>query len=108
MNPELKAKWVAALRSGEYEQTTGTLRDVDGHGFCCVGVLADVLDTAAWSGSCWHGESGTMDSYKREEIGIAREAMARLECMNDGVPLDDEPIGKHNFTEIADYIEANL
>lgn len=33
-------KWVAALRSGEFKQTTGTLQNEDG--YCCLGVLADL------------------------------------------------------------------
>lgn len=39
MNPEIKAQWTAALRSGEYEQGQGSLRR-DGK-FCCLGVLCD-------------------------------------------------------------------
>lgn len=53
MNPDVKAKWLEALRSGEYEQTTGTLHRVvptNGNewsptkpaGWCCYGVLCDV------------------------------------------------------------------
>jgi hypothetical protein len=62
MTPELKDKWIAALRSGEYQQTRGALRrlepepavqaqDEDGKwlvteakpaGYCCLGVLLDV------------------------------------------------------------------
>jgi hypothetical protein len=41
MNPKVKAKWLAALRSGEYEQTVGKLNDNHG-GFCCLGVLCDI------------------------------------------------------------------
>jgi len=33
-------KWAAALDSGEYEQTTGQLRD--DNGFCCIGVLCNI------------------------------------------------------------------
>ena len=40
MNPAIKDKWIAALRSGEYEQTTGQLRN--GDSFCCLGVLCNV------------------------------------------------------------------
>lgn len=44
MKPEIKAAWVAALRSGEYEQgrhrlhTKGQVKDT----FCCLGVLCDL------------------------------------------------------------------
>jgi len=40
MNPQIKQKWVDALRSGEYQQTQNYLRKEDG--FCCLGVLCDL------------------------------------------------------------------
>jgi hypothetical protein len=40
MNPEIKQKWVDALRSGEYSQSDGKLRSHQG--FCCLGVLCDL------------------------------------------------------------------
>jgi hypothetical protein len=42
MNPEIRARWVAALRSGDYAQTTGKLRNNEG--FCCLGVLCDLAE----------------------------------------------------------------
>jgi uncharacterized protein YeaC (DUF1315 family) len=40
MNPEIKQKWISALRSGEYEQGDGKL--YSGQGYCCLGVLCDL------------------------------------------------------------------
>lgn len=40
--PEVKSKWIAALRSGEWRQGIGELRTETG--FCCLGVLAEVLE----------------------------------------------------------------
>ena len=40
MNTEIKARWTAALRSGEYPQAEGRLRATEG--FCCLGVLCDL------------------------------------------------------------------
>lgn len=40
MKPEIAQKWVEALRSGNYTQTTKTLRD--DKGYCCLGVLCDL------------------------------------------------------------------
>ena len=40
MNKKIKAKWVAALRSGQYKQTQNQLRD--GNKFCCLGVLCNI------------------------------------------------------------------
>lgn len=46
MKPDIKAQWVAALRSGEYEQGKGVLREIDNDGtlggYCCLGVLCDL------------------------------------------------------------------
>jgi hypothetical protein len=41
MNPNIRAKWLAALRSGDYVQGQSALRDNSRH-FCCLGVLCDV------------------------------------------------------------------
>ncbi len=43
MHAAPKAKILAALRSGEYEQTRGALAIVDGPnaGFCCLGVMCE-------------------------------------------------------------------
>jgi hypothetical protein len=41
MNPELKTKWLEALRSGNYAQTKETLKDK--RGYCCLGVLCDAV-----------------------------------------------------------------
>lgn len=40
MNPEIKDKWVKALKSGEYKQGLGVLKFEDR--FCCLGVLCDL------------------------------------------------------------------
>lgn len=40
MDADVKGKWLEALRSGEYEQTTGALRSTNG--YCCLGVLCEV------------------------------------------------------------------
>ena len=40
MNPEVKQKWIDALRSGKYEQGSEKLRSVSG--YCCLGVLCDL------------------------------------------------------------------
>lgn len=45
MNPEIKAQWVEALRSGEYLQGSSHLAREDRHGVvhhCCLGVLSEL------------------------------------------------------------------
>lgn len=41
MNKELVKDWVAALRSGDYQQGRQALRNKDNE-FCCLGVLCDI------------------------------------------------------------------
>lgn len=90
-NKELKAKWVAALRSGEYKQLTpgGSFWRNDGR-HCCIGVLGELL-----------GEQQAMDTHNfRRSCPLSESETDALVGMNDRD-------GK-TFAEIADYIEANL
>jgi len=55
MKREIKDRWVAALKSGTYQQGRGYLKQSDGYNsaFCCLGVLCDLylqdgLDTSLW------------------------------------------------------------
>jgi hypothetical protein len=56
MNQEIKAKWVAALRSGEYKQGHAFLNGPSG--FCCLGVLCDL-----------YGKETGVEWVDREERG---------------------------------------
>lgn len=46
MNKNIKKRWVAALRSGDYQQGRFYLQTIDKHGsrFCCLGVLCDLAE----------------------------------------------------------------
>jgi hypothetical protein len=80
MNPEVKALWLDALRSGEYKQGQGRLRKTEDDGtfsYCCLGVLCDLYikqgqPNAAWKGDTYGGgveyfseneEGSTVDDY---------------------------------------------
>ena len=86
MDKELKEKWVAALRSGDYGQTTGCL--VDGRGHCCLGVLCEVAGFGLHFWTELLSRGGPPARTQRE-----------LALMNDN--------GK-SFEQIADWIEENL
>lgn len=120
MNPEVKARWVAALRSGEYVQSTGTLRTKNNE-FCCLGVLCDLRATekgiTKWSANDFNRDG---DDYPNDEVcdwaGFPRLDEDRLAReYNPEVRIGDERKGvaDHNdegatFAEIADAIEAQL
>lgn len=106
MDPALKAKWVEALDSGKYPQAVGLLRSANGRGFCCLGVLCDVM------GAEWEREGAFLDGDRLDEedeflltketlrrVGLDQKTQARLAAMND----EETP-----FTVIARHIEANL
>lgn len=116
MNPEIKAKWIEALRSGKYKQGRGRLQR-DG-GFCCLGVLCDILgakwevrgrdgwfangephypDDEIWSAAGLEGRTGILPAlvffgpYNREHKSVAG--------LNDAGA---------DFNFIADIIEKQL
>jgi hypothetical protein len=60
MNSEVKAKWLQALKSGEYRQTRDTLRSPN-NGYCCLGVLCDVYNKEV--GGYWQWEHGSSETY---------------------------------------------
>jgi hypothetical protein len=129
MDPTLKAKWLADLRSGNFAQARKMLRLYqDGQtSFCCLGVLCRTVG-AEWREWEWEDdeyfesvpvlngrlladtddESITNDFA--QEIGITSAELSTLIKMNDGhgVPGTPEYLAPKSFTEIADWIEANL
>lgn len=104
MNPEIKAKWVAALRSGKYKQGQNRLRRKNE--FCCLGVLCDLHAKA--TGARWDGES-----YFGHEI-LTPDAVREWGDLPDDDPfIDDDYLSSHNdegktFAKIADIIEREL
>lgn len=44
MKPEMKTRWIEALRSGEYQQCQKGLKMVNGNPtYCCLGVLTEIV-----------------------------------------------------------------
>lgn len=102
MNAEMKAKWTAALRSGNYVQGKHVLKTSNGR-FCCIGVLGDI------QGVDWDGVADrTTCNLPTDALhaGTTEYERQHLENMNDGSNgfLDNAK----SFTQIADYIDANL
>jgi hypothetical protein len=88
MNAEIKEKWTAALRSGEYKQAYGSLKRNDR--YCALGVLVDVTMKGDWDML-----GVTSMTYAQAELDIRERAQI--------VDLNDR--SKLPFTLIADYIE---
>lgn len=109
---EHRAAWVAALRSGKYQQTTGTLHD--DHGYCCLGVACDISKAGAWAGdpAGWNSnyyvigeevDDTLLPTPVRDWLGLANNDGATPDGKINLWRLNDD--GK-TFAEIADIIEA--
>lgn len=130
MRKEDKARWVAALRSGNYHQCEGTL--TDGKGYCCLGVMEKVLGTGqveedfSLPSPQWcvnnHVQFDNQHEWEENESWVDEvndDDMTKLSEMNDGKKLytgkvvdsvaeytwRQEPM---KFPEIADWIEQNI
>jgi hypothetical protein len=116
MKPDVKEKWLKALREPGRKQTRSVLKSDDGQ--CCLGVLCEVLNVPSQ-------QAGEIDDSVLEQknvqvfdFGISGSyidippsewssvnADLNYRDMRDLAGMNDE--GK-SFDEIADYIERNL
>lgn len=104
-------KWVQALRSGEFQQAKGTLRDQDGR-MCCLGVACEVYRREV--GGEWRdeqfgppGESfqgGFLPLGVRDWLGLASHFALPKDRRRSLVRCNDS-YGA-TFEEIADLIES--
>lgn len=120
LNPEVKEKWVAALRSGQYTQGRNALQTED-HKFCCLGVLCDLYRTETGRGE-WKSDItflgntlpgvGFVDpthgvpEFSREPETVRQ--WAGTVAGNDMAMLADMNDYGTSFEALADYIEKNM
>ena len=112
MNPIVKAAWVAALRSNEYQQGRVYLRNRVNQ-FCCLGVLCDLHAKA--TSTEWETAAGLPEKYLDSLANLPAAVMkwsgitTQLGQLPNGRTLsslnDDD---KLSFAAIADIIEENL
>lgn len=121
MNKYWKDKWLTALRSGEYKQTKECLRD--NKGYCCLGVLSDLVAKEYPEQFKWGAnitlEGSTTSYYFADNADDEKSVLLLVEKVIDitEVPdkygyLDDDEqyLTKYNddgytFEQIADLIE---
>lgn len=109
MNAEQRAhlrEWIADLRSGEYDQATGALRER--HGYCCLGVACDRFTNEADADSGWDGPIFVYGPYSAatmppdmvlDYFGITQAEADDLANANDNGAT---------FAEIAERLERRL
>jgi hypothetical protein len=101
MDQGIKLILIEALRSGDYKQCQEFLHKDDK--FCCLGILCDIQG-ARWDHSSGEAYCRTLEGDaafppQTYRAGITNWEIQYLAKMNDN--------GK-SFSEIADWIEANL
>lgn len=111
LHPEVKQRWLEALRSGRYEQGAGYLNR-DGQ-YCCLGVACDLIDPDRWEqtlridpgGAHTHGWPSEQYPELPEEdmfyevTGLPSSVQSELANLNDS---------GLTFEQIADLIEEQL
>lgn len=105
MDAELKKKWLDALRSGEYKQTTANalrVKTEDSDCFCALGVLCDIYDPTSWEDS--------LGSYTwREDIYLGKHGLdINLTIADQNSIMNMNDTQRLPFDVIADFIEENL
>lgn len=137
MKPDIKAQWIAALRSGEYEQAHGTLRARlesresvrETYGYCCLGVLCDLASKAgigSWDTlNTFQDNTGGFDatvlppgvrrwaglSQDNPDITLPDKLSTTLANLNDSGHEGEDGntySGPYSFRQIADVIEQYI
>jgi hypothetical protein len=113
VNADVKKEWVAALRSGEFEQAKGSLKDDDG--YCCLGVLCELYRRKF--GGRWERNIGGGFEYLGM-VGLLPSMVVVWAGLMDKSPtakkggaevsLTDMNDQGADFSKIADLIEAGL
>lgn len=107
LDKHVKERWVNALKSGQYQQETGTLRRKvdDKYSYCCLGVLVDTLPDTVWypvyGGNTFGYHFGAEST--QAILGPLLRATVGLEQSDMCVLMDKNDNGV-SFNEIADYI----
>ena len=101
MDPELKARWVAALRSGKYEQGVGGLKHNDK--YCCLGVLRMVM-----GGECRENETLLTEKETEELWETTNLNDVKVKIGGILASLVNHNDDGRTFAEIADAIEEQL
>ena len=99
MKAKVKARWVAALRSGDYKQ--GVCRLATDDKFCCFGVLCELSKLP------YKGNDILPDIDVRTWSGVNFLPWVIYEGNSTSLPYLNDKVGL-TFPEIADIIEAQL
>ncbi len=104
LKKKLKARWLLALRGGEYLHGSHRLRNLESNRYCCLGVLCQEMGRLDDGGAYRHKGKGKGSTSLIMERGIHAvlpwRVQTKLINMND--------IQGRSFEEIASWINRYL
>ena len=118
MNKRIKKLWIDALRSGDYKQTDGQLRDANG--FCCLGVLCNIhaqehpeiasnqTDPEKYLGSSGFLPKEVVEWAGLDDVAIKESYSEWSIYYDDCSSLHEENDEGTSFLDISDIIEEHL
>jgi len=127
MNPEIKAQWIADLRSENFAQGQGLLRT--GDQYCCLGVLCELAVEAGVISAQENGDGMFKYGIFSDDFNVSDtslvslpDAVCRWAEIYDPDPMVPVEVdgnvrneylatlndSNYSFGEIADLIEENL
>lgn len=108
MNPEIKQKWLTALRSGDY--TKGVTYLCANGEYCCLGVLCDLH--AKETGGGWHdsslAEGFVFRSYCGDHALLPYEVQKWAEISQSNPDIDIEVYAAASIAQYNDYIASTF
>ena len=125
MKPDIKKKWVAALRSGNYKQGRKRLMATEWdsynrnfkHSYCCLGVLCHIVQKEETNEMVSNVAAKALE-FERAYLPDPVAVSAGIPVFNDNRKPEDNVLDQHtlaelndqgrSFAQIADVIERGL
>jgi hypothetical protein len=107
LDPGIKNKWIEALTSGSYLQCSGQLKgrineDSGDEGYCCLGVLADIINPEGWEFNNWV-ESGNDHEYTESFDMDLPSSILPIDIQKKLIIMNDDGC---SFERIAEEIRS--
>jgi len=103
MTSYLKKKWIRALRSGDFEQTTGVLAYCGK--YCCLGVLCEISGKLPFRNEHVFPDTKSVANNKIPKKGLVL-VMLDPKDQQTLIRLNDDK--QYTFNQIADWIKENI
>lgn len=111
LNPEFKARWIAALTDGSFKHGTGALRPIEGS-YCCLGVACELMGAEISDGgrTAFYGDDDDGDGGGGTgNYGLPRNLINELDLCYDDLEIlaehNDAHVGEDFPQTVIDYIQ---